>query len=1614
MFRLGEAAHPGPWPDTPAEGLVIGCMNPTGLVGKSHLVAELPTGSSTIYAVSESHLSAQGKRKCETELKFHKVGMSLHAGAPVPTRSSTVSAVGGKHRGVAFLSSVPGRQMTPTWTMQEWKQNRFHIASFAVGRRWIQGAVIYGHAAAPDNVATKEATDQICRIATTRLIEQSSGLRFIAGDFNQSHLNLPSMQYWQNQGWVNAQWWAQERLGKPLQPTCKGVTIKDHIYLSPELAMYLEDVIVDQTIFKDHAVLAVALASLGSPPKVPMWKQPLPIDWTKIPELPEEPECSTLQGSSEAQYASIMKEFEDVIDHTLKANNRPPLLPRQRGRAKTLEVHWVSEYTKPPSKGREGELQPKFHGIDPLHAKKLRQVRRVHNLLKLRSRQTPNPQQLEHASCLWDSIRKSSGFPPHFVAWWNHEHGHEAALTDGMPSMPTLRIICAQLEEDLANLEKVLTRTRVAMAKRRRVDDPNVIFKDLQKEPPKPCQTLLKPCHAIITAVDEQESAVLVDPPQTWDPSVDLFTPDSKLQVIHAEPDKIWVEDANDEMIGQTVKQDQYMGQLNALFDAFGTEWSRRWDKHLNVPADTWDPIVDFVREAFPMQPEMQSQPITYEVWRRALKKKSKRAAVGPDGVSRMDLLRLPKSLTIQLLEIFAQVEAGHPWPAQLLEGFIIALEKVEGACSVQQYRPICIFSVAYRTWSSIRAKEVIHHLSKLAPSACAGSLPHKSAADIWYTILAEIELAHHTQEELSGAVLDLIKCFNMIPRFPVMAMMEHFGVATGTLRAWASAQTQMKRRFKLRSCVGPALGSTTGFPEGCALSVTSMIAVNITAHRWLQCKYPRSTLFSYVDNLELLSPQASEALQSLHALVNFTEVLDVEIDFKKTYVWSTQTTGRKHLRTQQDESQSFTIMHWARDLGGHMSYTRQHTNRTLQMRLEQMPKLWNLLARSLAPYPQKLRALKAKAWPLALHGAPAVTLADNHFSTLRTGATRGLKEHTSGMNPMVHLSAVEHPTHDPQFYVLLSTVLTFRSHGPDEYVLDYVMASNAMPTQFKQTPPGPCHVLLVRLHQLSWSWVTRGVFLDHDQMPIDVLHCPVQELRQRLIEAWQIRTMGIAQDRKTFGGAAHMHAGLSTAKMQSHPPEAQAVLRAALNGTFFTADRLAKRDPEASSKCRFCGAEDNQVHRHWRCPHFAACRRHMTQQQIEHILAMPPVIPNHGWIPTPPSLLPFREACLHIPDETKVFAWPDVLEDELHFFTDGSCLDPTSQLSKLASWGVVLGSTTSDAFVPISNGLLRGWTQTAARAEIVAATSACECAIILKRPCFLWVDNDRVYKKLRNFKHGKCQIGLNQKDADLWGKLADAVARLGSLLVAVTKVVSHQNPLGAQDEAESWIFRGNAAADALAASAYSRFPMVTRKWSQLRTDVAAVCLFRESVHKVIITVAQRSVTQPKEPEVAEHADRPRIHPDQVQEFRPEPQTQALQSKRFAINQQDTITQWFSSIIDPGAPIKMLSWFQLNILFEYQTGLAGIKYKPSSKRYFLIEDDAKGDFVKRTNNFSRWTQGIYGPHCKVLHLRPFSATIRFWTMCVPMRISEAAIETCESLLGQHQRTYLKVKDLQHI
>ena len=69
-------------------------------------------------------------------------------------------------------------------------------------------------------------------------------------------------------------------------------------------------------------------------------------------------------------------------------------------------------------------------------------------------------------------------------------------------------------------------------------------------------------------------------------------------------------------------------------------------------------------------------------------------------------------------------------------------------------------------------------------------------------------------------------------------------------------------------------------------------------------------------------------------------------------------------------------------------------------------------------------------------------------------------------------------------------------------------------------------------------------------------------------------------------------------------------------------------------------------------------------------------------------------------------------------------------------------------------------------------------------------------------------------------------VQRLGQRLYYVGKIVSHQNPDGLADEGDRWLCAGNAAADALAANAFRRFPSQMEIHQRFKQDLSDVYLF--------------------------------------------------------------------------------------------------------------------------------------------------------------------------------------------
>ena len=562
---------------------------------------------------------------------------------------------------------------------------------------------------------------------------------------------------------------------------------------------------------------------------------------------------------------------------------------------------------------------------------------------------------------------------------------------------------------------------------------------------------------------------------------------------------------------GATLRQEQLQGNPTQLLNAFETEWEARWDRHKETPDSHWTPFITWFKEAVPPAEEaMPLPPITVEEWRKTVKRKKAKSATGSDGVSKQDLVNLPDDLTQSLLAIVRQVEEGAYWPQAMMEAQVTALAKTVDSPYTSQFRPITVISFVYRVWATIRSRQLIRWLLRFVPSTLIGNLPGRTTANIWYSLQEEIEVAQSEGRDIIGMATDVVKCYNTLPRWPILCLAKHLGVGASLILPWHKCLIQLKRRFRVGAAVSPGLQSTTGFAEGDPLSVCSMILINIAAHHWLRSKVPQVRYLNYVDNLETVGESTTEIRQSFASLDDFCRSLDIDLDGKKTIYWALSAESRKDLKAH-----GLPVVLAARDLGGHMAYCKRRTNATITARFDQLPLIWSRLARSLANLPQKQLAIMMVAWPRVFHGAQCVTVSEAALQTMRAGATHGLQVKRGGSNSLVELSLIQNPRLDPGFHLLASAFRMFRQHTNPELSFPLLNLMSSLPP--KHYWPGPLGVLLQRLHDIAWHWESDGIVVDHDQLRWHVFDTPIQAFELRLKQAWHIRAGAIAAQRPSF-----------------------------------------------------------------------------------------------------------------------------------------------------------------------------------------------------------------------------------------------------------------------------------------------------------------------------------------------------------------------------------------------------------------------------------------------------------------------------------------------------------------
>ena len=982
------------------------------------------------------------------------------------------------------------------------------------------------------------------------------------------------------------------------------------------------------------------------------------------------------------------------------------------------------------------------------------------------------------------------------------------------PSHDVALCVFEVVQQHTREFEQSLIKHRSYLGKLKRGHDMASVYAAVRRDPPVAVDVLIQSRQGVVSKVDDDDQALEFEKDVDWLPDCPILHEGRCLDVHMATPDKVWMDSTAGILPGHTVVQRSGVGKLSAIFDAFIEQWSSRWCRHDDVPDSQWNSIIDFVRDRF--RP-VQSPCVTWDVsvLCSTIAGKKKRSAGGLDGITRDDLvsLRLPHLRSI--LSMYARAEADGSWPVQPMVGVVRSLAKVPQPGGVNDYRPITVLGLLYRVWSTVHARFWLRKLDAVVDPFLYGSRSGCRASQVWRFMLDQVEWAQHTSHGIAGVVLDLSKAFNTLPRYPTFAVAKLLGIHQSTLVGWAGALKLLERRFMVRGSLSPPVVSSTGFPEGCALSCVAMLLVDQVFHVWMRAGTVMVTPVSYVDNWELLLNSPEEVATAVDRAMDFARHWDLSIDSAKTFAWGSDRHSRRILREA-----GLVVKHDAKDLGAHVVYSRQLRNRTVIQRIADLEDFWQKIGASRGSYSQKIRAVRTGAWPRAFHGVSAVMMGKKHWPLIRTRFMKAFKLLKPGANAYLQMAL---DSCDPQLYAIWTSLLDFRALGRQEgqlALLDMIGVQAVDAAQASVT-----QVLCQRVHQLGWT-VQYGGFVCDRHGSFSLVDCCLSELQTRVSWAWVGFVAAQVASRHDFHDFSRVDLDATRIGLLDFFPADRAALRAVLNGTLFTNRHSYRWSSDGSLLCPACGQADSLGHKYWECQWSAELVARVPADVKEVLPSLPSWARDRGWTVRPSVLDCWTSYLLGLPmDFDTVQVCPGPL-GVLDLFTDGSCIPGVTPALNVAAWAVCAGSVGSpglalESFRVLCAGPLCGLSQSAYRAELFAIYAAVCIAGRSESCCRIWSDCAAVISKFRRLTAGYQTLNVNSKHVDLWRLILQGVAEIGVERITVSKVTAHVVQDSLDNDVEMWLAKGNAAADMAAQTANKdRGSKVWALWQEASQEV--------------------------------------------------------------------------------------------------------------------------------------------------------------------------------------------------
>ena len=1606
-FRFGEAAHPGPEPDV--HEWRIGLFNPSGLNSKLDLMCDLP---GDCWIGCESHFTKLGFRKFKNGLAALDSPFRFCQHSAF-CQSRSTAEVGG-YSGVVAISKCPLRLLPHQFDDQLFHSARLQVFGAFMYGTWVQIGGVYGYPDSQQYLQRSFQTECLLDAIITRIAVQASGPRIVCGDFNHGPNELHQLQRLTDLGFRELQDIALMRWGQPVVPTGRGVKNIDQVWLSPEMQSLLVKVEILPHLWPGHVALVGVFDGSGTNALRYHWRFPQTMHWP--PTWTCQVTCDWTDPTT--AYASLWYQLEmQAMQQSSK-----PCVQGALGRATTLNTQARANCLAPLKPGREGELSPGFFGTSLKYNRWYRQLRRLQALDQLVCCPLPSRQQLQCHE-VWRAIRFAPGFPGGFMNWCQLNMPEDVVphLSVIVPPREMVRALFTSFAQHVKDYERQLSRSRQNVARNTRKDNPHVIFRDCARDMPEKVDTLIQQVQIHVEEVRHDDSSIVLPDPVKLLPHCPLVCNGKAREVIFHEQDQVWLDNVDDISNGDVLLQERVVSSDHDIIAEFDQVWKTRWHKIEHVQPSQWTDIMQFCTQHLP-KVQWTFGDWSVDTLSRLIRRKKKRAAVGLDGVSRKDLLALPHDGLLQITKLYESVENGGEWPQQLLQGCVSSLHKSKGDGGVDSYRPITIYPLVIRLWSTQRARESLQSIVDVLPDSIKGGVPNQQSSSIWFEISQLLECAYVDNSRLCGLALDIKRAFNTLPRLPIWQALATMGYPPWLLGAWARFVCKQERRFKIRSSIGAGQASTVGFPEGCAFSVFAMCIVDLILDCWVTCMYPRSGLYTYVDDWQLTFGDRDLVDQLWAHVQEFARLMDLEIDSHKSFLWAAHNDDRALLRSKNLVS----VVLSAKDLGAHHNFCRRKGNFHMVERVKQLQQHWTRLTASPSPYYQKVRSLYQIAWPRAFVGISVAALGKQHFTVLRTGAVRGLKASRVGTNPALHLAA-NGVGADPEMWAILQSFRELRDLANFEAMWKVLTLLVDDPECVPAN--GPSALMVDRCRRLGWTPLSNGLMKD-DVGTFCVLTSHWDDLVARIVAAWPKVLASEVAHRSSFQGLQFADLTEIQPALQRYGSADQVYLRCCLDGTLYTDLTKNAADRGRDSTCVCCGAPDSFFHRVWQCPYFVDCRESFP---FTHLLPlMPSCLSCHGW---PIKSAAFERLqvllCQPQPEFRNMKLPPELDTGVIHLFTDGACACPTEPKFRFASWALTMANSKVAmlSHVLVDAGHVEGLHQTAYRGELVAVLAAVRFATQHPNSVCIWCDNQAVVRRMQKVLQGRL-VRRNKPHSDLWLQIEHMVKHFSlQERLKLVKVVSHCGG-ASSTPLEQWAFWHNKLVDEAATSVnFRRSQQFWDTWIDAVQSVQFLRQVHSGVLSVLLQVARKGALTVTNRGFS--ASPPGAQADEMQHDVPIEelripavwQVPLCVGRKYKTENVEALHCWWSAIgveaVKSNRPLRWISGLQLYADFYAFSGYQGMFCRGHSC-WLVDPTDAPADLnvMQRSTMFLRVWKAYVKAHgfCIPIQLaRPFSGAISYWTQCYRLPWCGTRLNRIDQMLLQiHHRQLVTPSDLKGV